>query len=295
MSVLRAQPSGLTRLETAHLRGLVARHTGVQLEPDHDGLLEARLATYLRPRRELDVHALVAETRVAPDGVQAREFAEALVNSETSFFRDPLLFAELRAWVLPELIAREARLELWCAACSTGQEPYSLALLIASSFPELLEPGRLRITASDVSRHNLAYAGEAAYTRAELNRGLPAPMLVRWFERVPSTVGGRERWRLDRAVRNLVELRQLNLLEPWELLPPMDLVLLRNVMLYWSAAARAQVLLRLPSQLAAHGYLAVGGAEMISPATSLIAVQRRRWRFFQRRPGAHDDVRDPSF
>ena len=267
--------------DLGRLRELVLRHTGVILDADREGLLEARLTTLFRRRPELERSAALAALDDRPDAPELIEICEALTNGETSFFREPLMFDELRGWVLPELARRRDRLELWCAACSTGQEPYSLAMLIATWFPELLEPGRVRIIASDVSRHNLAVADAATYTRAQINRGLPAAMLVRWFDALS---GESPRWRLRRQLRELVELRHLNLLRPWPLLPPFDLILLRNVIVYWSEADRRQVLERARSKLTGEAYLALGGAELLPRDLDLRVVQRQRWRFYARPP-----------
>ncbi|NVB43857.1 protein-glutamate O-methyltransferase CheR [Pseudenhygromyxa sp. WMMC2535] len=256
---------------------MVAEHTGVQLSVGEVGMVEARLLEFMR-ERGLSLEQVLVEAACNRRGALARELAERLTNAETSFFRDPLLFDELRTWVLPELLDAARGREpvvFWCAACSTGQEPYSLAMLLATWFPEALAAGRVRLIATDVSRRNLERVRAGCYTRGEINRGLPAAMLVRWFE----DEGGC--WRIHPRLRELVELRHLSLIDPWPALPSVDLLLLRNVLLYWPMDRRELALARAARQLAPYGLMAVGGAEILPIKSAFEAVQRKRWRFYR--------------
>ncbi|NVB43858.1 hypothetical protein G6O69_39055 [Pseudenhygromyxa sp. WMMC2535] len=169
-----------------------------------------------------------------------------MTNAETSFFRDPLLFDELRNWVLPSCSTRPgagAR-GFWCAACSTQGRSPTAWRCCSRLFPEALAAGRVRLIATDVSRRNLERVRAGCYTRGEINRGLPAAMLVRWFE----DEGGC--WRIHPRLRELVELRHLSLIDPWPALPSVDLLLLRNVLLYWPMDRRELALARAARQLA---------------------------------------------
>src|SRR5262249_3280886 len=153
-------------------------------------------------------------------------------------FRDRRPFEELREVVLPDLLGRrrgERRLNIWCAASSTGQEPYGVALLLREHFPELAG-WRVSILGSDLSREVLARARAGRYSRIEVNRGLPPALLEKYFE--PCDGG----WQLRGDVRGMVEYQAINLVRPWPPLPRMDLVLLRNVLIYLDADSKRAVL-----------------------------------------------------
>jgi chemotaxis protein methyltransferase CheR len=176
---------------------------------------------------------------------------------ETSFFRDDRPFVDLRETVLPELIRRRAgerKLHLWCAACSTGQEPYSLALLLREHFPEL-QGWTIRLLASDLSSDALKRARLGWYSALEVGRGVPPEMLARCFRPVD------DGWQVIDEVRRMVEFLPLNLIESWPVLPLLDLVLLRNVLIYFDLATKQQVLTRVRAVLRPDGYLMLGGAE----------------------------------
>ena len=179
------------------------------------------------------------------------------MTTETSFFRDQHPFEALRKVVLADLIGRRrdgCRLHIWCAASSTGQEPYSLALLLREHFPEL-DGWKVFLLASDLSQAVLARAREGRYKQIEVNRGLPAALLVKYFEQHGTD------WQLKPAIRAMVDFQEINLAQPWPALPRMDLVLLRNVMIYFDVATKKTILGRLARLLRPDGYLLLGGAE----------------------------------
>src|SRR5262249_21227848 len=182
---------------------------------------------------------------------------EAMVPSESSSFRDRHPFDDLRKVVIPDLMARrreERRLNIWCAACSTGQEPYSIALLIRDHFP-LLAGWNISLLATDLSRQVLDKAREGRFNQIEVNRGLPATMLVNYFEQHGTN------WQLKPAIRAMVDFQEMNLAQAWPVLPRMDLVLIRNVMIYFDVETKKAILSRLARVLKLDGYLLLGGAE----------------------------------
>src|SRR5262249_15624600 len=150
--------------------------------------------------------------------------------------------------------AGERALTIWCAASSTGQEPYSLAMLLREHFPEL-RTWNVFLLATDLSREVLARARDGKYNQIEVNRGLPAPLLVKYFQQ-----HGRQ-WQLKEEIRKLVDFRELNLSQPWPVLPRMDLVLNRNVMIYFDVATKKSILGRIARLLRPDGYLLLGGSE----------------------------------
>lgn len=246
----------MSAADGAAFREVARELTGIALSPEKDYFVEGRLEAVARARG-LSLGDLAQAVRSAPRGALAQEVAEALLIAETSFFRDPGLFEVLRAQVLPELIAArraERRLALWSAACATGQEPYSLALLLVEHFPEL-DGWDVDILATDLSQQALDYAASAVYTQHEVNRGLPARLLVRHFEREAMT------WRLRPAVRRLVRFARVDLLRPLPPLPRMDLVLLRNMLIYHDVETKRGVLASVRERLRADGRLVLGSAE----------------------------------
>jgi chemotaxis protein methyltransferase CheR len=240
-----------------YVRAVLRERTGHLLADDKVYLVETRLLPLALDRGFGSVEELVVRLRATASPDLLRGVLDAMAINETSFFRDGGPFDDLRDRVLPELIrlrAGERRLHLWSAACSTGQEPYSLALLLRESFPEL-RPWTIRLLASDFSRAALARARGGWYSALEVGRGVPAALRSRFF--VPAGAG----WQVADEVRGMVEFLSLNLIEPWPALPPFDLVLLRNVLIYFDLPTRQQVLARVRQVLRPGGYLMLGGAE----------------------------------
>jgi chemotaxis protein methyltransferase CheR len=236
---------------------LVRDRSAVVLEAGKEYLVEGRLTPIVRQLDLGSISGLVGRLRTGSDTGLTNRVVEAMVTTETSFFRDLHPFETLRTTVLPDLIRRRAgekRLDVWCAACSTGQEPYSIALLVRESFPDLAG-WRVNILATDLSTDVLDRARLGTYTQLEANRGLPAAMLVKYFRQHGS------KWELDESVRRAVEFRELNLVRPWPPLPRMDLVFLRNVMIYFDVDTKKTILTRAAKLLRPDGYLLLGGAE----------------------------------
>lgn len=239
------------------IRKLLREHSAIVLEPDKQYLVETRLAPLVRQLQLQSIGDLIAQLRSQPGNGLCRQVVEAMVNTETSFFRDRHPFDELRKVVIPDLIARrreQRRLNVWCAACSSGQEPYSLALLFREHFPEL-DRWKISLLASDLSREVLTRARRGHFNQIEVNRGLPAALRVKYFEHHGAD------WRLKPALRNMVDFQEINLAQPWPSLPRMDLVLIRNVMIYFDVETKKVILERLARLLKPDGYLLLGGAE----------------------------------
>jgi chemotaxis protein methyltransferase CheR len=238
------------------IRDLVRRGSAIELDAAKDYLIDMRLAPLAQESGLSNVGALVARVRDG-DSAMSKRVIEAITTHETSFFRDLHPFNVLRDQVLPALIAARAakrKLHIWCAACSSGQEPYSLAMLLLEHFPQL-ESWDVRIVATDLSSQVLARAKQGLFTRAEVNRGLPTPLLVKYFENA-----GAE-WRLSEAVRRRIEFRQLNLVEDWRIEPHADLVLMRNVLIYFDLPAKRRILERMRRFMAPDATLFLGAAE----------------------------------
>jgi chemotaxis protein methyltransferase CheR len=248
---------GLTNSDFDAIRRLLREHSAVVLDDGKRYLVECRLAPLIRERQLSSIGDLVARLRSGEERDLRRQIVEALVTSETSFFRDHHPFEALRKVVLPNLIERrrgQRRLDIWCAASAHGQEPYSIALLIREHFPELAG-WKIGLLASDISRDVLARAREGRYNQIEVNRGLPAALLVKYFEQKGAV------WQLSPAIREAVQFREINLAQPWPALTRMDLILMRNVMIYFDVETKKSILGRVARLLQPDGYLLLGGAE----------------------------------
>lgn len=247
----------MTPAEFDYVCRLVRDRSGIVLESGKEYLVDARLTPVARQCELGSVSELVGRLRGGPDDGLVARVVEAMVTSETSFFRDHHPFETLRTTVLPDLINRrrdERRLNVWFAASATGQEPYSFAMLVRERFPELLG-WRLDLLATDLSAEVLARARAGRYSQIEVNRGLPAALLVKYFHQHGAT------WELSEDVRRMVEFRELNLTRPWPVLPRMDLVFLRNVMIYFDADTKKSILGRAARLLRPDGHLLLGAAE----------------------------------
>jgi chemotaxis protein methyltransferase CheR len=177
--------------------------------------------------------------------------------TETSFFRDVDVFEALRKTVFPELLKRrgnQRQLNLWSAACSSGQEPYSLALLLQAYFPLLIH-WQLKFFASDRSEEMLARARQGCYSQSEVERRLPPHLLRRYFRQQGDL------WYIADEIRLMVEFHQIDLLEKWPTLPKMDVILMRNVLIYFSRSTRRRILKKVRQILKPDGYLFLGATE----------------------------------
>jgi chemotaxis protein methyltransferase CheR len=236
---------------------LLRERSAIVLEPGKEYLVETRLTPLVKQLKLNSISDLVRELRgPASNGLQTR-IIEAMVTTETSFFRDHHPFEALRKSVIPELMQRrreERRLQIWCAATATGQEPYSVAMLMREHFAELAA-WKLSILATDISAEMLERAGAGRYSQLEVNRGLPAALLMKYFKQHGVT------WQLSDDIRRMVEFQEINLAKAWPVLPRMDVVLIRNVMIYFDVETKKTILKKIGSLLRPDGYLLLGGAE----------------------------------
>lgn len=237
---------------------LLAARTAIQLGPDKAYLVESRLGPVAHRMGLQTIEQFIEKLRSASTyDPLINEFVDAMVTTETMFFRDGYPFDAIRTVVLPKLIeARRTTREItiWSAASSSGQEAYSIAMLIREHFPEL-STWKVRILATDVSADMLRRAREGRYSSLEIKRGLPPDLRDRYFRKVEND------WQLRDDVRGLVTFQQVNLVTAWPHLPVFDLILIRNVMIYFDAEAKKVILDRVARQLRPDGYLILGGAE----------------------------------
>lgn len=249
--------SVLSKTDFEFVRDLMLKSAAIVLEAGKEYLVESRLAPLAHQEGFASLAELIDQLRKQPFNGLHWKIIEAMTTNETSFFRDVHPFEALKRAILPELLtkrAHERRLHIWCAASSSGQEPYSVAMLLREYFPTLAS-WTIRFVASDISTDMLARSREGRYSQLEVNRGLPATLLVKYFQRQ-----GTE-WQIKEELRQMIEFQQVNLAKTWPSLPPMDIILMRNVMIYFDVATRKAILNKIYRLLRPDGYLFLGGAE----------------------------------
>jgi chemotaxis protein methyltransferase CheR len=241
----------------AFVRQMLADHSAIALADDKAYLVESRLNPVAREAGCQSIDELVQRIRSVPDDDLQQRVIEAMTTNETSFFRDKIPFETLRDVILPDLFERRAnskRLHIWSAGCSAGQEPYSLAMLLREDFADL-QDWTIRVIGSDLSAEVLDKARSGRFTQVEVERGLPNSLLQKYFRRLDTY------WQLDGSIREMVEFRQFNLHGDWPAMPAMDIILLRNVMVYFDVSTRRTILGKVRQVMRPDGYLLLGGAE----------------------------------
>jgi chemotaxis protein methyltransferase CheR len=243
----------------AFIKDYVRQQSAVDLS-DRDYLITTRLQMLAADIGMHDADAVVEAVRLAPNDDLAEAVVDSLMTHETRFFRDHHPFEALRNSVLPRLI--EARstvrhLRIWSAGCASGQEPYSIAMLLDDAFPELAD-WEVEILATDLCKPMVERTADGRYSPFEVNRGLPVTFLLRFFDEEHGL------WQVNDSLRSRVQPLQLNLVQPWPEIGEFDLVLLRNVLIYFEPEARQQVLESVAKHLTPDGALLLGSSESLN-------------------------------
>lgn len=260
LNVGTARPAGssMSAPDFEFIRSLLYTRSAMVVEPHKAYLIESRLAQLLRDKLAGYTHeSLLAALRT--DRRVQDAFVEAMTVNETSFFRDLHPFEALRERLIPDLMQQRnisRVLNIWCAASSSGQEPFSLAMLLRDSFPGL-NAWTVKIIATDLSQEMVMRTRLATYSRIEVVRGLTPELLKRHF--VP--VG--EQFQVKAELRRLVEARTLNLIGDWGGMPKLDLVCLRNVLIYFDARTKHAIIEKMASVIKPGGLLMLGGSETV--------------------------------
>lgn len=245
----------MTPGEISVLADLTRRRTGVVIDADKTYVIESRLAPIARKQGFISLSELVSDLQQRRDETLIWATVEALGSTETQFFRDRIPFQQIAAEVLPALARKGRRtVRAWCAGCSTGQEPYSLAML-AEEERGKHGPMGMDIVGSDISERCLEKAISGVYTQFEVQRGLPSRLLIKYFDKVD------DHWVLSGRIRQAVRLQRQNLLTDVRGAGPFDLVLCRNVVSAFDPATARQVLEQVAETLAPDGYLVMGAYE----------------------------------
>jgi chemotaxis protein methyltransferase CheR len=256
-----------------YLRTLVKARSGLTLSADKHYLVESRLLPVARKAGLVTLGELVRKLQGAGGDSLTIDVVEAMTTNESFFFRDKFPFENFRTFIIPALLearASQRRIRIWCAAASTGQEPYSLAMIV-KEMGCLLDGFRVEILATDLSNEVLERAKSGLYSQFEVQRGLPIQLLVKYF-----TQAG-EMWRIAPEIRDMVQFRPINLIRNFSNLGLFDIVFCRNVLIYFDQDTKITVLERIAGVTSCDGYLALGGAETVIGLTDMFkAIPERR-------------------
>jgi chemotaxis protein methyltransferase CheR len=245
--------------EFGFVRDFVGTRSSIVLAAGKEYLIESRLKPVARAESFDSVSALIAGLRARPAGPLAQLVIDAMTTNETSFFRDMRPFDAIRFDILPTVMERRSStraLKIWSAAASTGQEAYSLAITIREHFPELSR-WNCQILGTDISHEALGKAAAGRYSQNDIGRGLPTPLLMKYFDRVGA------QFEVKPELKSLVEFRPLNLDGALTAVGRPDIVLLRNVLIYFDLETRVRMLRAIAAQMAGDGFLILGGGETI--------------------------------
>jgi chemotaxis protein methyltransferase CheR len=248
----------VTPLDYDYLRKLLKDRSGLVLSVDKQYLVESRLTPLARKAGIASLGELVAKLRSNNERL-AVDVVEAMTTNESFFYRDKIPFDHFRDTIMPGLLAaraRERRLRIWCAAASTGQEPYSLAMCL-KEMKDKFAGWRVEILGTDLSTEVLEKAKAGVYSQFEVQRGLPIQMLVKHFSQVGDT------WQISPEIRAMVQYRPLNLLSDFAHLGSFDVVFCRNVLIYFDQETKIGVLNRIARLLDPDGFLVLGAAETV--------------------------------
>jgi chemotaxis protein methyltransferase CheR len=241
---------------------LVRERSGIVLSVDKAYLVESRLAPIARREGMASIDDVVAAIRLRRDSRLTEAVVDAMTTNETFFFRDKTPFEILESHVLPDLVARKrgGTVRIWCAAASTGQEPYSIAMVADAMGPRLAGT-RIEILATDLSERCLEKAKSGTYTQFEVQRGLPVQMLLKHFKK------NGDSWNISDQVRGQVRFRAMNLLDDFRALGRFDAIFCRNVLIYFDMPTKKRILDRMAQQTDDAGYLFLGAAETVLGVT----------------------------
>ncbi|MEZ2147926.1 protein-glutamate O-methyltransferase CheR [Bradyrhizobium sp. DN5] len=248
----------MTPTEYEYLRKFLKDNSGLDLSADKQYLIESRLLPLARKTGLSGIAELVQKLQAGSRPL-ITDVVEAMTTNETFFFRDKVPFEHFRDTIMPEIIkARAGRrsVRIWCAAGSTGQEPYSLAMCL-KEMGAALTGWRIEIIATDLSQEVLEKAKAGVYSQFEVQRGLPIQMLVKYFKQTGET------WQINPELRAMIQHRQLNLLHDFAQLGTFDVIFCRNVLIYFDQDTKINIFNRLARQIEPDGFLVLGAAETV--------------------------------
>lgn len=246
----------ITPSDFEFIRDFLHKESAIVLDPGKEYLVESRLVPVAEAHNLGSIPELVERLRSKAETELRAGVVDAMTTNETSFFRDRHPFDALRDEIIPSLLSarqEQKQLHIWCGASSTGQEPYTIAMVLADNFPAL-SGWDVKISATDLSAEVLAKARAGLFSQLEVNRGLPATLLAKHFEQEGIS------WRIRSHIRDLVDFKQMNLATDW-VMPPADVVFMRNVLIYFDVETKQKILAGVRRTLRPDGFLFLGSAE----------------------------------
>ncbi|MBL4886507.1 MAG: protein-glutamate O-methyltransferase CheR [Planctomycetaceae bacterium] len=247
-------------LDYKFLSEFLQSNSGLHLGENKEYLLESRLTPVAQSLGLSGIGELIQSLKRMPTLELKTTVVEAMTTNETLFFRDSKPFDDLAEQMIPEIMeANKAQrtIRIWCAASSTGQEPYSIAMQLRESFPELSSGWNVKIVATDIDGQILAKAQQGQYSQFEIQRGLSIQRLIKYFDK------NEKGWQLKPEIRNEISWKQLNLLKDFGMMGQFDIIFCRNVLIYFTPEVKKQILDRMAKHISHNGYLILGGAETI--------------------------------
>ena len=257
----------MTPLDYDFLRGFLKTRSGLVLSNDKQYLIESRLMPIVRKNGMASISELVQKLKMPGQEPLASAVTEAMTTNESFFFRDKTPFDHFKEHMLPALMkarATKRHIRIWCAAASTGQEPYSLAMIL-KEMGAAVAGWRFEIIGTDLSGEVLERAKAGVYTQFEVQRGLPIQMLLKYFQQ------NGDQWTISQEIRSMVHYRTLNLLNDFSALGQFDIVYCRNVLIYFDQPTKKAVLENIAKLMPSDGFLFLGGAETVLGITDQFA------------------------
>ena len=240
-----------------YVRTVLKQRAAIVIDPGKEYLVEARLTPIARAMGCDGLGGLFDKLKAGPNSPLMTRVIEAMTTNETSWFRDMHPFEALRTKVIPEVLATRAAertIRMWCGAASSGQEPFTVLIMLAERFPQLKD-WTIDFVATDLSSEMIAKCQSGKFSQLEMNRGMPTPLLLKYFEREGLD------WRVKPEIRSRVTFKTMNLATPWPQMRTMDIVFLRNVMIYFDVPTKRQILSGIHRLLRPGGWLFLGSAE----------------------------------
>jgi chemotaxis protein methyltransferase CheR len=275
----------MTGAEFAFIQKFILERTGIVLANNKDYLVEVRLDPIIRNMPSGSFSQLVGLLKCGNKAMET-SVIDAITTNETLFFRDKSPFEMFESFILPKLLAAKRysrQVNIWCAACSSGQEPYSLSMMLDQRKDDLRGLS-FKILATDISEKMLEQARSGIYSQFEVQRGLPIRLLMQYFTQVGT------RWKIDPRLGERIEFRSANLLEPFRQLGTFDIIFCRNVLIYFNTDTKRDILSKLAGNLASDGHLFLGSSETVIGLSKVIAphIEQRGLYVHAASPEAYD-------
>lgn len=245
---------------------LIKKESGISFTDDKAYLFELKMVPIVKKYNLLSISDLIDKIEKLKDQALINEIVEAMTINESSFFRDGKPFERLNDIIIPRLIANnpeKKKIKIWCAACSSGQEPYTIAMLLKEKWGN--SGLSFEIKASDISSVILAKAKEGIYNQFEIQRGLPINFLIKYFDKIKE-----DAWQIKADIRNMINFEKVNLIGNISHFSKYDIIFCRNVLIYFDSATKVRVLTNLSNLLDSNGVLFLGASEAIFGAETVL-------------------------